>query len=104
MDQEKFQELIGNEALPSSIWLKMDELPLVNKRKFLQGLLAEPISVYPSPTVGFSKRKNQILFDAARSKPKLLYNEAVLRGLLGLEKYLTTSTLLKVFNYFLCTS
>ena len=45
---------------------------------------------------------NNMRHERTRSKPKFRYNEGVLRGLPGLEKYLTTSTLLKVFNYFLC--
>ena len=91
-EQEQFKKLIGDEALLSSIWLKMDELSLAGKQRLLQGLLAEPIKVYPNPVLEHIKnRKNKILFDAARSKPKFRYNEQALTEVLGLKQYLATS-------------
>lgn len=91
-EQEQFKKLIGDEALLSSIWLKMDDLPLSGKQRLLQGLLAEPIKVYPSLVLEHIKnRKNKILFDAARSKPKFRYNAHALTEILGLEQYLATS-------------
>ncbi len=96
-EQEQFKKLIGDEALLSSIWLKMDELPLAGKQRLLQGLLAEPIKVYPSLVLEHIKnRKNKILFDAARSKPQFRYNALALTEILGLEQYLATSRYLLV--------
>ncbi|MHC1729621.1 MAG: hypothetical protein AB9866_27070 [Syntrophobacteraceae bacterium] len=45
--QKKFEELVGNKALLSAIWLKMDDLELAGKQRLLQGLLDGPVEVFP---------------------------------------------------------
>jgi site-specific DNA recombinase len=91
-DQKKFEELVGNEALLSAIWLKMDDLELAGKQRLLQGLLDGPLVLYPRANLEQIKRLKMKMvgppIDPVKSKPKFRYNEAVLHEVLGLEQYL----------------
>jgi site-specific DNA recombinase len=94
-DQKKFEELVGNEALLSAIWLKMDDLELAGKQRLLQGLLDGPLVLYPRANLEQIKRLKLKMvgppIDPVKSKPKFRYNEAVLHEVLGLEQYLEKS-------------
>jgi len=94
-DQQKFAELVGNEALLSSIWLKMDELPLRGKQQLLKGLLDGAVEVYPPTWLSVEEIKKMNarnhkgpLVDAVKSKPKFRFNEAILQKVLGVNKHL----------------
>jgi hypothetical protein len=107
-DQKKFQELIGNEALLSSIWLRMDDAPLATKHQLLKGLLDGYVTVYPSQftsrwltieqikalkTALNARTKEPLagIVDARLSKPKFRYNSEVIQEVLGIEKHLEKS-------------
>ena len=105
-DQKKFQELIGNEALLSAIWLRMDDAPLATKQQLLKGLLDGYVTVYPSQFTSRWLTEEQIkalktarnhkapltdIVDPRLSKPKFRYNSSVLEEILGIEEHLEKS-------------